>query len=182
VLTLAIPLRAAYKLEDFITIRHLDNMARIMLATGLIVAYGYIMEMFTAWYSNDTYEIYLAWNRLHGPYSFLYYLLILCNILTPQLLWFKTMRTSPIPLFCIAIVVNIGMWLERFVIVVISLHRDFLPSSWGRYNGTIWDWATLFGSMGLFVALLFLFIRFLPMISIFEMRELVHTTQEEGHH
>jgi len=182
VLTLAIPLRAAYKLEDFITIRHLDNMARIMLATGLIVAYGYIMEMFTAWYSNDTYEIYLAWNRLHGPYSFLYYLLILCNILTPQLLWFKTIRTSPIPLFCIAIVVNIGMWLERFVIVVISLHRDFLPSSWGRYNGTIWDWATLFGSMGLFVALLFLFIRFLPMISIFEMRELVHTTQEEGHH
>jgi molybdopterin-containing oxidoreductase family membrane subunit len=182
VLTLAIPLRAAYNLEDFITLRHLDNMARIMLATGLIVAYGYMMEMFTAWYSNDKYEIYLAWNRLHGPYSFLYYLLILCNILTPQLLWFKKMRTSPVPLFCVAIVVNIGMWLERFVIVVISLHRDFLPSSWGMYSGTIWDWATFIGSIGLFVALLFLFIRFLPMISIFEMRELVHTTQEEGHH
>lgn len=182
VLTLAIPLRAAYNLQDFITIRHLDNMARVMLATGLIVAYGYIMEMFTAWYSNDPYEIYLAWNRLHGPYSNFYYLLILCNIITPQLLWFKKMRMSPVPLFIISLVVNCGMWLERFVIVVISLHRDFLPSSWGMYSPTIWDWATFLGTIGLFVALLFLFIRFLPMISIFEMRELVHTTEEEGHH
>jgi Ni/Fe-hydrogenase subunit HybB-like protein len=182
VLTLAIPLRAAYKLEDFITLRHLDNMAKVMLATGLVVAYGYVMEMFTAWYSGDRYEIYLALNRIAGPYHDLYYMLILCNIITPQLLWFKKLRQSPVILFLIAIVINIGMWLERFVIVVISLHRDFLPSSWGRYNGTIWDWATLLGSLGLFVALLFLFIRFLPMISIFEMRELVHDTQEEGHH
>jgi Ni/Fe-hydrogenase subunit HybB-like protein len=182
VLTLAIPLRAAYKLEDFITLRHLDNMAKVMLATGLVLAYGYVMEMFTAWYSGNIYEVYLALNRLAGPYAFTYYLLILCNILTPQLLWFKKIRTSPVPLFIIAIIVNIGMWLERFVIVVISLSRDFLPSSWGMYNGTIWDWATLLGSIGLFLTLLFLFIRFLPMISIFEMRELVEETKEEGHH
>jgi hypothetical protein len=182
VLTLAIPLRAAYKLEDFITLRHLDNMAKVMLATGLVLAYGYVMEMFTAWYSGNIYEVYLALNRIAGPYAFTYYLLILCNILTPQLLWFKKIRTSPVPLFIIAIIVNIGMWLERFVIVVISLSRDFLPSSWGMYNGTAWDWATLLGSLGLFVTLLFLFIRFLPMISIFEMRELVEETKEEGHH
>jgi molybdopterin-containing oxidoreductase family membrane subunit len=182
VLCLAIPLRAAYHLEDFITLRHLDNMAKVMLATGLVLAYGYVMEMFTAWYSGNIYEVYLALNRIAGPYAFTYYLLILCNILTPQLLWFKKIRTSPVPLFIIALVINIGMWLERFVIVVISLSRDFLPSSWGMYAGTIWDWATLFGSIGLFLTLLFLFIRFLPMISIFEMRELVEETKEEGHH
>jgi len=182
VLCLAIPLRAAYHLEDFITLRHLDNMAKVMLATGLVLAYGYVMEMFTAWYSGNIYEVYLALNRIAGPYAFTYYLLILCNILIPQLLWFKKIRQSPVPLFIIALIVNIGMWLERFVIVVISLSRDFLPSSWGMYAGTVWDWATLFGSIGLFLTLLFLFIRFLPMISIFEMRELVEETKEGGQH
>jgi molybdopterin-containing oxidoreductase family membrane subunit len=176
VMTLAIPLRAVYKLEDFITTRHLDNMAKILLATGLIVAYGYIMETFVAWYSGNPYEGYMMLNRMGGPYAPYFWALILCNVLVPQVLWSRRVRSNAPALFVIALVVNIGMWLERFVIVVTSLHRDFLPSSWGMYAGTVWDWATLVGSLGLFFALFFVFIRLLPMISIFEMRELVHET------
>jgi Ni/Fe-hydrogenase subunit HybB-like protein len=176
VMTLAIPIRAIYKLEDFITMRHLRNMAMILLATGLIVAYGYIMETFMAWYSGNPYEEYMMLNRMTGPYAPLYWLLILCNILVPQTLWVSRVRSNVPALFIIALIVNVGMWLERYIIVVTSLHRDFLPSSWGLYAGTLWDWATLVGSIGLFLALLFLFIRFLPMISIFEMRELVSET------
>ena len=177
VLTLAIPLRAVYHLEDFITMRHLGNMAKIMLATGLIVAYGYLMELFMAWYSGNTYEGFTAWNRIVGPYGPAYWALILCNVIAPQALWSKRVRTNVPVLFVLALVVNLGMWLERFVIVVTSLHRDYLPSSWGMYSPTVWDWAVFAGSIGLFVALLFLFIRFLPMISIFEMRELVSKTE-----
>ncbi len=174
VMTLAIPLRKFYGLEDFITLRHLENMAKVMLATGMIVAYGYLMETFVAWYSGNEYEQFIIiLNRLFGPYAVAYWGLLLCNILVPQLLWFKRVRTHVLALFLIAIVVNIGMWLERFVIVVTSLHRDFLPSSWDMYYPTWVDWGMLFGSIGLFLALLFLFIRFLPMISIFEMRGLV---------
>jgi Ni/Fe-hydrogenase subunit HybB-like protein len=182
VLTLAIPLRAAYKLEGFITMRHLDNMAKVMLATGLIVAYGYLMEGFTTWYSGNIYESFVALNRMTGPYAGFYWLLITCNVVTPQLLWFKRVRAKPLVLFLLALVINVGMWLERFVIVVISLHRDFLPSSWGMYSPTRWDWMVFIGTIGMFLALLFLFIRFLPVISIFEMRELVSETQEEGGH
>ncbi len=173
VLSLAIPLRKFYHLEDFITMRHLENMAKVMLATGLIVAYGYLMELFVAWYSGNTYEGFTAWNRIAGPYGPAYWLLILCNVVAPQALWSKRLRTSAPVLFAMSLIVNIGMWLERFVIVITSLHRDFLPSSWGMYNATRWDYATFVGTIGLFLALLFLFIRFLPMISIFEMRELV---------
>jgi molybdopterin-containing oxidoreductase family membrane subunit len=179
VLTLAIPLRAVYGLRDFITDRHLDNMAKVMLATGLMVAYGYSMEAFHAWYSASEYEMYMMENRAFGPYGMAYWALIGCNVLTPQLLWSKRIRQRPVPLFIIAIVVNIGMWLERFVIVVTSLHRDYLPSAWGMYYPTRWDWAIYIGTLGFFVALLFLFIRFLPMISIFEMRELVGKVEEE---
>jgi Ni/Fe-hydrogenase subunit HybB-like protein len=181
VLTLAIPLRAAYHLEDFITLRHLDNMAKVMLATGMIVAYGYVMEMFMGWYSGNIYEGFVTIERFTGPYRHEYFALLTCNILIPQLLWFQKVRSNPVWLWSVSIIVNVGMWLERFVIVVISLHRDFLPSSWGMYSPTFWDWATLLGSMGLFVSLLFLFIRFLPVISIFEMRELVAHTEEGGH-
>ena len=149
-----------------------------MLATGLIVAYGYIMETFSAWYSGNIYEQYMMWNRLFGPYWYMYWALILFNIMVPQALWFGTVRTNPVVLFIIAICVNIGMWLERYVIVVVSLSRDFLPSSWGMYSATVWDYAIFVGSIGLFVCLLFLFIRVLPMISIFEMRELVHDAEE----
>ena len=173
VLILAIPVRAIYGLQDFITMRHLENMAKVMLATGLIVAYGYLMEFFMAWYSGSRYERYMILNRMGGPYANVYWALMLCNAVTPQFLWFRRIRTNVVTLFLIAIVVSIGMWLERYIIVVTSLHRDFLPSSWGMYAGTRWDWATFLGSIGLFFALLFLFIRFLPMISIFEMRTIV---------
>jgi Ni/Fe-hydrogenase subunit HybB-like protein len=173
VLTIAIPLRAIYKLEDFVTLRHLQNMAKILLATGLIVAYGYMIEIFMAWYSGSPYEKFAIWNRMTGPYWPVFWSLMLCNIVTPQLLWFKNVRSSPLFLWIIAVIVNVGMWLERFVIVVTSLHRDFLPSSWGMYYPTKYDWATYVGTLGFFVALFLLFIRFLPMISIFEMRTLV---------
>jgi molybdopterin-containing oxidoreductase family membrane subunit len=178
VMSLAIPIRKVYHLEDFITMRHLDNMAKIVLATGLLVAYGYLMEGFMAWYSGNPFEGYMSLNRMTGPYAVVFWTLIACNIVTPQLFWFKRMRTSIPVLFIVSIIVNIGMWLERFMIVVVSLHRDFMPSAWGIYYPTFWDLATLFGSVGLFLTLMFLFIRVLPMISIFEMRELVGEQKE----
>ena len=180
VMTLAIPIRKFYNLEDFITMRHLGNMAKVMLATGLIVAYGYMMETFMAFYSGNPSEKFAIVNRMTGPYAFFYWMLIVCNIAIPQLLWSSRVRSSVPMLFIISLVVNVGMWLERFVIVVISLHRDFLPSSWGMYYPTRWDWATYVGTIGLFLTLLFLFLRFLPMISIYEMRTLVEETQEEN--
>jgi Ni/Fe-hydrogenase subunit HybB-like protein len=170
VLTLAIPIRKIYGLEDFITLRHLENMGKVTLVTGMIVAYGYISEAFFGFYSANKYEGFMILNRMFGPYWYMYWTLVLCNIVTPQLLWLRWVRTNPLPLFMVAMVVNVGMWLERFVIVVTSLHRDFLPSSWGMYYPTIWDWMTFIGTIGMFVTLFFLFIRFLPMISIFEMR------------
>jgi molybdopterin-containing oxidoreductase family membrane subunit len=173
VLTLAIPLRKAYGLEGFITMRHLDNMAKVMLATGLIVAYGYAIEFFMAFYSGNKFDVFLAEQRLHGPYSHFYFALILCNIITPQLLWFEKVRRNVAALFVMSLVVNTGMWLERFVIVVISLTRDFMPSAWGRYAPTFWDFSTFVGTIGLFVMLIFLFVRALPAIAIAEMRELV---------
>ncbi|MGH7202133.1 MAG: NrfD/PsrC family molybdoenzyme membrane anchor subunit [Planctomycetaceae bacterium] len=178
VLTIAVPLRAAYGLQDFVTGRHLDNMAKVMLASGLVVAYGYLTEGFIAWYSEHPTETYLFENRFYGPYSLWYWLLLLCNIAAPQVLWFRAARRSPILLFVLSLIISVGMWLERFIIVVVSLHRDYLPSAWGAYTGTFWDWATYIGTLGLFAALLFLFIRLLPMISIFEMRELVEESHE----
>jgi len=173
VLSLAIPIRAVYGLQDFITSRHLQNMAKVMLCTGLIVAYGYLSEAFIAWYSGDLYEGFVPVNRFTGPYRVEYWLLLLCNIAIPQLLWLKRVRVNVPLLFIISIVINIGMWLERFVIIVTSLHRDFLPSSWGMFAPTRWDISTFAGTIGLFLALLFLFLRFLPMISIFEIRTLL---------
>jgi molybdopterin-containing oxidoreductase family membrane subunit len=173
VLTLVIPIRKFYGIEDFITMRHLQNMAKVMLVTGLMVAYGYSIEAFMAWYSANTYESFMMWNRMTGPYWWAYALLIFCNVVTPQSLWFKRVRTSVPTLFVISLIVNVGMWLERFVIVVTSIHRDALPSSWGRFAPTFWDWSTYFGTIGLFLTLLFLFLRFLPMIAIFEMRTLL---------
>jgi molybdopterin-containing oxidoreductase family membrane subunit len=183
VLTLTIPLRVIYGLKDFITDKHLENMAKVMLATGLMVAYGYGVEAFCAFYSAERYETYVVQNRAMGPYAPVYWSLILCNVITPQTLWFKRVRRSPVLLFCVAMVVNVGMWLERYVIVVTSLHRDFDPSSWGNYSGTFWDYATFIGTIGLFLSLIFLFIRFLPMISIFEMRTLLPAAEvrEEAH-
>ena len=180
VLTLAIPLRVIYGLQDFITMRHLENMGKVMLVTGLIVAYGYVMEAFFGYYSANKYEGFMILNRMTGPYAPFYWSLIFCNILCPQFLWIKSVRTSPFKLFAISMVVNVGMWLERFVIVVTSLHRDFLPSSWGMFYPTRWDCMTFFGTIGLFITLFFLFIRALPMISIFEMRTIVPEAEVKG--
>jgi Ni/Fe-hydrogenase subunit HybB-like protein len=174
VLTLIIPLRSWYKMQDLITMRHIEAASKVMLGTGLIVAYGYSQEAFFAWYSGDKYESFMYWNRMTGPYAFTFALLILCNIAIPQALWSRKVRMNVPLVWCISIVVNIGMWLERFVIVVTSLHRDFLPSSWGIYIPTKWDWATYAGTLGFFMFLIFLFVRLLPSISIFEVREVVH--------
>jgi molybdopterin-containing oxidoreductase family membrane subunit len=173
VMTLTIPLRSVFGLEDFITSRHLQNMAKVMLATGLVVAYGYAMEIFISWYGANPYEEFVIVNRMTGPYRVYFWALIVCNVVIPQLLWMRRVRSSAAALFVISIIVNVGMWLERYIIVVTSLHRDYLPSAWDMYGGTRWDIATFVGTIGLFLALLFLFIRFLPMISIFEMRSMV---------
>ena len=132
-----------------------------------------MIEAFIAWYSANKYEGFMLMNRMIGPYAVYYWALILCNVVIPQLLWFKQIRTNVPMLFVISLIVNVGMWLERFVIIVLSLHRDFLPSSWGMYAPTFWDWSTFIGTIGLFLTLLFLFLRFLPMISIFEMRTIL---------
>jgi molybdopterin-containing oxidoreductase family membrane subunit len=179
VLTLAIPIRAVYGLEDFITMRHLQNMAKVMLVTGLLVAYGYAIEAFIAWYGGNQYEGFMIRNRMVGPYAPFYWLLIFCNVVVPQALWFRRVRTNVLVLFLLSLVVNVGMWLERFIIIVTSLHRDFLPSSWGMFRPTFWDWSTFIGTIGLFVTLLFLFVRFLPMISIFEMRTILPEAKVE---
>jgi Ni/Fe-hydrogenase subunit HybB-like protein len=175
VLSLAIPVRRWYHLEDLITMRHIECMAKVMLGTGLIVAYGYAMEAFMAWYSGNQYERFMYINRAFtGPYWWSYWLLILCNILIPQALWSRRVRLNLRAVFVISVIVNLGMWLERFVIVVTSLARDYMPSAWNNYYPTIWDWSTYFGTIGLFLSLMFLFIRGLPAISIFETREVVH--------
>jgi hypothetical protein len=144
-----------------------------MLVTGEMVAYGYFIEAFMAWYSGDTFEMYMMHNRAFGPYGWVFWSLMVLNVAIPQLLWIRRVRTGPVLLFLVAFSINIGMWVERFVIVVTSLTRDFTPSAWGMFYPTVWDWATLFGSVGLFLTLLFLFIRFVPMISISETRELI---------
>ncbi len=175
VLTLTIPLRRLYGLQQIITLKHLDNMAKVMLATGLIVFYGYIAEAFYAWYSGLEAERFMMWSRMTGPYAPAFWSLILCNGLVPQLLWFPQIRRNLLLLFVISIVVNIGMWLERFVIVVTSLNRGYIPAEWEMYYPTGWDWATYIGTLGLFLFLFLLFIRFLPMINAFEVRHLLHS-------
>jgi len=156
-----------------------------MLGTGLIVAYGYFMEFFAAFYSGSKFESYMWLNRAspHGdhPYWWAYTFLILTNILTPQILWIRRFRESAFWLFVVAIIVNIGMWLERFVIVVTSLHRDFLPSSWGYYRPTAFDWMTYIGTLGLFFTMMLLFLRVIPAISIFEIRTLLPEAQVSKH-
>jgi molybdopterin-containing oxidoreductase family membrane subunit len=181
VLTLAIPLRKWYGMEDFITMRHIENMAKVTLVTGLIVFYGYMTEAFFGWYSANQYEKFMIYNRMTGPYAWSYWTLIFCNGLIPQTLWNKKLRTNLTWLFIMSLIVSVGMWLERFVIIVTSLHRDFLPSSWDMYYPTFWDFSTFFGTLGLFTTLMFLFVRLLPMISIFEVRTLVPEAKVKLH-
>jgi molybdopterin-containing oxidoreductase family membrane subunit len=181
VLTLTIPLRALYNIKDFITMRHVENMAKVMLVTGLVVVYGYMSEAFFGWYSGNELERFMLKNRTYyGPYAWSYWLLLLCNFIVPQLMWSKRLRNRTGVVFLVCMFINVGMWLERFVIIVTSLHRDFLPSSWGMYTPTIWDYSTFVGTIGLFLALLFLFLRFLPMISIFEMRTMLPEAKIEA--
>jgi molybdopterin-containing oxidoreductase family membrane subunit len=172
VLTIAIPLRVVYDLQDFVTLRHLDIMARFMLVTGLAVDYSYVVEHFLGWYSGNQFEAFLLTDRPFGPYGFIYWIVIACNVAVTQLLWFKRIRTTPLLLFFVSILINIGMWAERFMIVVGSLARDYLPSDWRVFTPTLWDWAFLLGTLGLFTSLMFLFIRLLPIIPAFEMRRL----------
>jgi molybdopterin-containing oxidoreductase family membrane subunit len=178
VLTLVIPARRYYGLQQLITQRHMDNMAKILLGTGLLVLYSYVIEAFMGWYSGNPFEIAIIVHRALGTYAPAYWALIFFNLMVPQLLWFRRMRSNMVWLFLISVGVNIGMWLERYVIIVSSLSNDFLPSSAGVFHPTFWDFATLAGSMGLFLFLLFLFIRLLPMISICESRQLLAETKE----
>jgi len=149
-----------------------------MLVTGLIVGHGYIMETFTSFYSGDKFEIAMMDKRLFGEFAPLYWTLITCNVIVPQALWFKRVRCNLPLLWLIALVINVGMWLERYVIVTSSLAKDYLPSAWRDYWGTVWDWATLIGSFGLFLSLIFLFIRLLPAISMHELAEDEHKKSE----
>ena len=170
VITLAIPVRKIYGLESIITIGHLEKMAKIMLVTGSMVGYAYSMEFFIAWYSGNTFESFAFVNRAFGPYWWAYWIMISCNVIVPQLFWSKTLRTSVPVLFIASIFANIGMWFERFVIVVSSLSRDYLPANWDYYTPTIWDISLLIGSFGLFFTLFLLFLRFVPMIAISEIK------------
>jgi molybdopterin-containing oxidoreductase family membrane subunit len=178
VLVLAIPLRKLYHLEDFITLRHLENCAKLTLATGLIVGYGYIIETFCAWYSGNIFDAHQHLvTRMTGYYSPWYWALIGLNIGFVQVLWFKKIRTNPVILWVVSFILLGAMWLERFVIVIVSLSQDFLVSSWGIYTPTRWDWAVFIGTLGMFTFLFMLFIRALPMISVFEMKTLLPASE-----
>jgi molybdopterin-containing oxidoreductase family membrane subunit len=181
-LILAIPLRAICGLKDLITMRHLENMGKVMLATGLIVFYGYIMEVFFGWYSANKYESYMTFNnRMFGGYAWSYWALIFCNGIAPQILWFKWARQSIPWLLTVALIVTVGMWLERFVIIVTSLSFEFMPSMWAYYYPTWVDFAILAGTVGFFTVLFILFVRALPVIAISEMRELLHHQKHHAH-
>jgi Ni/Fe-hydrogenase subunit HybB-like protein len=180
VLILAIPIRSVYGLENLITERHLNNCAKLMLTTGLILAYTYVIEPFTAWYGGDRYEMDIVHNRAVGPYAWAFWLTMTCNVFIPQLLWLRSFRIRPKRLFFVAFVILYGMWLERYMIIVSSLNRDWLPSSWANFVATRWDLALLAGSIGIFVLAFSLFVRFLPMISIFEVRQLLPFSKPGG--
>ncbi len=180
VVTLAVPMRAMFHLEEIITLKHLENCAKLMLVTGLIVCYGYYTEVFNAWYSGSPYEMGMMHDRWFGAYWPCWWTLIVCNCVVPQLFWSHRVRRNAWVLFVCSLLINVGMWLERFIIVCQSLHHDYLPSSWRMYYPTFWDYATFLGTIGLFLTLFLLFCRYLPVIAVSEMRELVH--KEGGGH
>jgi len=180
VLTLLIPLRSIFKLQDIITMRHIDIMCKVTLATGSIVGYAYAMEFFIAWYSGNPNERFHFMNRALGPYQWAWFFMVGCNVLVPQVFWMKWFRQNLVAVFIISILVNVGMWFERFVIIVIGLHRDFIPSNWSYYHPTWVDICTYVGTFGLFMTMFLLFIRFLPMIAISEVKGV--TPQSDPHH
>ena len=179
VLTLLIPFREIYKLHDLVTDKHIDNMCKIILLTGSLVGYAYSMEFFIAWYSGNPFEIYAFTNRAFGPYWWAYWAMITCNVAAPQLFWFKYCRQNPWVVLAIVMFPNTGMWFERFVIIVTSIHRDFLPSSWGYFSPTWVDITLFIGTIGLFNFLFLLFVRFLPIINMFEVKGI--TPQADPH-
>jgi Ni/Fe-hydrogenase subunit HybB-like protein len=179
VVTLAVPARAMYGMKDIITLRHLENMNKVILATGMMVGYAYAMEFFIAWYGGNRYEQFAFINRATGPYAWAYWIMVSCNVISPQIFWFKKARTSIPIMMVVAIFVNIGMWFERFVITVSSLSRDFMPSSWGYFKPTLVDIGMLVGSFGLFFTLFLLFLRFLPMIAMAEVKTVMNRPKQE---
>lgn len=180
VMTLSIIIRKIYHLENFITLRHLERMSKIMLLTGMMVGYAYATEFFIAWYSGNIYERFVFLNRAVGPYAWAYWTMIVCNVAVPQVFWFKSLRRSIPVLFIASILINVGMWFERFVIVVSSLASDFLPANWSYYKPTFWDISTFVGSFGLFFTLFLLFIRYVPMIAMSEVKAVL--PQADPHH
>jgi Ni/Fe-hydrogenase subunit HybB-like protein len=172
VMTLMIPARRLLGYQQVVTPRHLENMAKVMLATGLMVSYGYVMEHFIAWYSGSEGELFAFLNRWNGDYKVIWFVQLFCNVVTPQVFWFRWARRSEAVLFVASILINVGMWAERFVIIAVSLTRDFVPSSWANYYPTWVDWGLLLGSICTFGLLFMLFLRFLPAIPIFEVKEL----------
>jgi Ni/Fe-hydrogenase subunit HybB-like protein len=179
--TLMIISRQVFGLKDIMTMKHLELMNKIMLVTGSLVGYAYSMEFFIAWYSGNEYERYVFINRATGPYWWAYWTMITCNVLSPQVFWSKRFRTSIPVMFAVSILINIGMWFERFVIIVTSLHRDYLPSSWGMFSPTWIDIGCYVGSFGLFFTLFCLFIRWLPMIAMFEVKAALPNAQPSHH-
>jgi Ni/Fe-hydrogenase subunit HybB-like protein len=180
VLTLGIPLRVLLRLEDLITVHHLDMCARFVLTTEIIVAYGYFMETFNAYYTGDFFEINMLHNRYFGPYWFAASVMIFCNVVVPQLLWSRKIRRWPLGLFVLSLFVQVGMWTERYIIVVTSLSRDYLVSSWHVFRPTFWDWSTLAGSIGFFFFGYLLFVRFLPVVAVAELREDAAARRQKG--
>ncbi len=178
-LILIVPVRHFYGLKDIITGRHLANMAKLLLVMSLIVGHGYFTDTFMAWYSADSYDKFITADKFTGEYGFWGWFFILLDVGVPQLIWFRAVRQSPVALFLIGILANTGLWLDHYVLVVQSLHIDYLPSEWRFYRGTVWDWMTLVGSFGLFLTLFFLFIRLLPLVAMSEMRGLVHRKPDE---
>ena len=181
VMTLLLIARSVFGLQDLVTMKHLELMNKIMLVTGTLVGYAYAMEFFIAWYSGNPYERYVFINRATGPYWWAYWSMVTCNVISPQLFWSKKLRTSIPVMFVISIFINIGMWFERFVIIVTSLHRDFLPSSWGNFSPTIVDICIYAGSLGLFFTLFLLFIRWIPMIAMAEVKGVLPDAQVHHH-
>ena len=182
VMTLAIIARKIYGLEDIITINHLEKMNKIILVTGSMVGYAYMTEFFIAWYSGNEFEVFAFINRALGPYAWAYWIMFTCNVITPQIFWFKKVRRSIPIMFVASIFVNIGMWFERFVITVTSLSRDYLPSSWDYYSPTIWDMLTFIGSFGLFFTFFLLFLRFLPMVALSEVKGVLPAADPHYYH
>jgi len=180
-LTLMLLARSAFKIEGLVTTRHIENMCKIIIATGTMVGYAYGMEFFIAWYSGNPYEQFAFLNRAMGPYWWAYWTMISCNVIIPQLLWVPAIRRNPLTVFIISIFINIGMWFERFVIIVTSLHRDYMPSSWSYFRPTIFDISVFAGTFGLFFTLFLVFIRYLPMVAMSEVKGVLPVANPHAH-